>query len=82
MTGLPDPAGPCGAEHCVTCGDDGVPMQVVSEEAGDGLAACVDGDGRCVTVETTLVEGLVPGDTVLVHAGVALVRLAAEEAPA
>ncbi|MFL5820317.1 MAG: HypC/HybG/HupF family hydrogenase formation chaperone [Solirubrobacteraceae bacterium] len=82
MTARPEPAEQCGADHCITCADDGVPMRVRSLEATGGLAVCTDQAGRRATVETALVSGVAAGDTVLVHAGVALVRLAPEEAPA
>lgn len=79
LPGRPPAAGPdarCTDDqhHCVTCSDEGVPMRVVEPEA-DGLALCADGDGRRRSVETTLVGPVAPGDALLVHAGVALLRL-------
>jgi hydrogenase expression/formation protein HypC len=65
----------CGGDHCVTCGDDGVPMQVVRIDEVRGLALCADDDGSRQTVETALVEPVAPGDILLVHAGTALARL-------
>ena len=65
----------CTSDHCITCGDDGVPMRVLRIDAERGLALCVDDDGDKSTVEIALVEPVVPGDSVLVHAGVALVTL-------
>jgi hydrogenase maturation factor len=65
----------CGAEHCITCGDDGVPMRVLRLDGARGLALCEDGGGERHTVETELVAPVAPGDEVLVHAGVALVAL-------
>jgi len=56
--------------HCVTCSDEGVPMRVVDVSA-DGLARCEDG----VEVMIDLVGAVRPGDELLVHAGVALVKL-------
>jgi hydrogenase expression/formation protein HypC len=57
--------------HCVTCSDEGIPMQVVSVSA-DG-AACVDADGgRHEGVALDLVGPVAPGDQVIVHAGVAI----------
>jgi hydrogenase maturation factor len=41
----------------------------------DGLTVCVDPAGVRGAVDTALVGTVVPGDAVLVHAGVALVRL-------
>ena len=65
----------CTSDHCITCGDDGVPMRVLRIDAERGLALCVDDDGDKSTVEIALVEPVAPGDSVLVHAGVALVTL-------
>ena len=62
----------CGSEHCITCGDDGVPMRVVRVKEDLGL--CEDSEGARHTVELALVDAG-PGDAVLVHAGVALVTL-------
>ena len=63
------------AHHCVTCGDDGVPMQVLRIDEVRGLALCADEDGSRQTVETALVDSVAPGDVLLVHAGTALTRL-------
>ena len=63
------------SDHCITCGDDGVPMRVLRIDAERGLALCVDDDANKSTVEIALVEPVAPGDSVLVHAGVALVTL-------
>jgi hydrogenase maturation factor len=65
----------CGPDHCITCGDDGVPMAVVRVDPDRGLALCAYADGSRQTVETALVEPVTAGDTLLVHAGTALVRL-------
>jgi hydrogenase maturation factor len=62
------------AFHCVTCGDDGVPMRVVAVDEPRGLALCEDEDGARSSVEVALVAAA-PGDTLLVHAGTALARL-------
>jgi hydrogenase expression/formation protein HypC len=58
----------CIGDHCITCSDEGVPMRVV-EAGADGLARCA------AEVMTDLVGTVEPGDSVLVHAGVALLRL-------
>jgi hydrogenase maturation factor len=63
----------CGEDHCITCGDVGVAMRVLSIDRSTGLARC-DGEEQ---VDVALVEPLQEGDAVLVHAGVALVRLEA-----
>ena len=60
------------ASHCITCGDIAVPMTVLRVD--DGFACC-EASGEQETVETALVGDVTPGDEVLVHAGVALVRL-------
>jgi hydrogenase expression/formation protein HypC len=65
----------CGSQHCITCGDDGVPMTVVRVDAVRALALCADDDGRRETVEVALVDAVAPGDRLLVHAGTALTHL-------
>jgi hydrogenase expression/formation protein HypC len=71
----------CESDHCITCGDDGVPMRVVRTDPVRGLALCEDEDGARSTVEVALVDRAEPGDVLLVHAGTALTRLP-EGAPA
>jgi hydrogenase maturation factor len=66
----------CEDGHCVTCSDEGVPMQVVSVD-GDGIAHCRDGEGSQSDVMTDLLGAVSAGDMLLVHAGVALTRLEA-----
>jgi hydrogenase assembly chaperone HypC/HupF len=65
----------CDEFHCVTCGDDGVPMRVLRVDDRRGLALCEDSAGAHGSVETALVEPVAPGDLLLVHAGTALARL-------
>jgi hydrogenase maturation factor len=60
----------CGSDHCVTCSDEGAPLRVLSLTA-DGTALC---EGE-VEVMTDLVGDVAPGETLLVHAGVALTRV-------
>jgi hydrogenase maturation factor len=60
-------------ERCITCADVGVEMRVVRLD--DDLAVCEDADGDVRTVEVALVDRVSEGDTLLVHADVALVRL-------
>ncbi|HEX8975508.1 MAG TPA: HypC/HybG/HupF family hydrogenase formation chaperone [Solirubrobacteraceae bacterium] len=69
----------CGSEHCITCGDDGVPMVVVALDLARGLALCDNGSERS-TVEIALVEPVGLGDRLLVHAGTAIATL--ERSPA
>jgi hydrogenase maturation factor len=58
--------------HCVTCGDDAESMRVLCVDEERVLALCVADDGARRTVEIELVAPVAPGDSVLVHAGVAL----------
>jgi len=66
-------ANECG-DHCITCSDEGVAMQVERVDDARGLALCAAEDGSKSTVEIALVS-VEPGDRVLVHAGVALAEL-------
>lgn len=66
---------PSGTVHCVTCGDDGEAMTVVSVDPPRGLALCAGDGGTCSTVEVALVEPVAPGQRLLVHAGTAIARL-------
>jgi hypothetical protein len=59
----------CDERHCITCSDEALPLLVVEGRA-DGTAVCEGG----VEVMTDLVGAVVPGDSLLVHAGVALAR--------
>ena len=68
-------ANACG-DHCITCSDEGIPMRVERVDDARGLALCATDDGSKSTVEIALVD-VVPGDRVLVHAGVALAELTA-----
>jgi hydrogenase maturation factor len=69
----------CVDDHCITCGDQGLPLRIVALE-GAGLARCRDDAAPSepdTTVDVQLVGAVAAGDVVLVHAGVALVRLGA-----
>ncbi len=55
---------------CITCGDEGIAMRVVELQAG--AATCVDDRGERHEVAVDLIDPVVPGDHVLVHAGVAI----------
>ena len=63
--------------HCITCGDDGVPMTVVAVDDARGLALCEAAGGARESVEIALVDAVAPGDALLVHAGTALAKLEA-----
>jgi hydrogenase maturation factor len=54
-------------------------MRVLRIDSRRGLALCDDGEGSRSSVEIALIEPLAAGDSVLVHAGVALARLASGE---
>jgi hydrogenase maturation factor len=70
-----DPAARCHEDHCITCADEGVAMRVITRMEDDGMALCADPDGATESVAMDLIEDVAPGDTVLVHAGVALAHL-------
>lgn len=61
---------------CITCGDVAVALTVV--ELGADAARCIDDEGRVESVAVDLVAPVAPGDRLLVHAGVALVRVEGE----
>jgi hydrogenase maturation factor len=65
----------CGAEHCITCSDEGRAMRVLQVDDERGLALCAADDGERATVEIALLEDVAAGDVVLVHADVALAAL-------
>lgn len=79
MDVVPTPgAGPsCSGPECITCGDIALPLLVTSVTGSD--ARCRDEMGREELVATELVGAVVPGDRLLVHAGVAIERLSAAE---
>ena len=56
--------------HCITCGDEAIPMQVL--ESGDGTAVCVDEQGIRHEVAVELIGPVRPQQRLLVHAGVAI----------
>lgn len=64
----------CDSDHCITCGDDGVPMIVLATDDERGLALC-DDEGVHASIETALVAPVIPGDRLLVHAGTAIFHL-------
>lgn len=70
-----------GSAPCAPLRRDGTAMRVLAVEPASGLARCAGTDAVAETVETALVAPVEPGDIVLVHAGVALLRLDAEWSP-
>ena len=72
------PACESGSSHCVTCGDDGILMRVLRVDRTSCLAFCVESKGEPrggEEVAIDLVEPVARGQTLLVHAGVALANL-------
>jgi hydrogenase maturation factor len=76
-TGAPLPPPTCDHEsHCITCGDEAVPMRVLEVDHQRELALCENDGGEHATVETALVAPVERGDALLVHAGTAIGRAA------
>jgi hydrogenase maturation factor len=65
----------CHDDHCITCSDEGIPMRVLQLDRARGVALCEDDSGNHATVEIALVDTVAASDDLLVHAGVALIRL-------
>jgi hypothetical protein len=61
--------------HCITCGDEGIEMRVL--EATDAGAICTDERYERHDIAVDLVAPVRPGDSLLVHAGVAIRHLGA-----
>ncbi|MDY2941038.1 MAG: HypC/HybG/HupF family hydrogenase formation chaperone [Varibaculum sp.] len=59
---------------CVTCSDEGRPLEIVGL-AEDDVTARARGERGLETVDVTLVLPVSVGDRVLVHAGTAIARL-------
>lgn len=74
--GLLNRTAECADDVCVTCSDEGRLGEVVTASA-DGMAAVRTARG-VENVATTLVDPVVAGDLVLVHAGTAISRVAQE----
>jgi hydrogenase maturation factor len=67
---------------CITCSDAAEPMRVESIRHDGSLGTCVDVLGHRSDVFLELVSDVAVGTDVLVHAGVALLKLAPpREAP-
>jgi hydrogenase maturation factor len=59
---------------CITCGDVALPLTVLTV-GKDHIAICANESGATEEVDVSLIEEVNEGDTVLVHAKVALQRL-------
>jgi hydrogenase maturation factor len=65
----------CLAAHgCITCADEAVPMRILEVDYHRGLALCSDAGGERSSVEIALVDPVMSGEVLLVHAGTALAR--------
>jgi hypothetical protein len=71
---MTDEVSPC---TCITCGDQGIEMVVLTCDAASALARCRAGDGSLSEVDTGLVNPVAPGTRLMVHAGTAIAALAA-----
>jgi hydrogenase maturation factor len=68
---------PIDPHHCITCSDEGAELTVLKVDDERAMALCAAGDGAHSSVEIALVDDVGPGDTLLVHAGTALMKVAA-----
>ena len=59
--------------HCLTCSDSIVSVHVVEVKPEVGMAL-VEVEQQIEEIDITLVEGVSPGDILLVHGGVAIER--------
>jgi hydrogenase maturation factor len=71
--GLLEDDAACTDEVCITCADEGRVAEVRALLSGRSVEVVVG--GRSETVDASLVDPVVPGDLLLVHAGVALTTL-------
>ncbi len=61
--------------HCLTCSDEALPARVLGINQATGQALVALQDTEVVEVDVSLVEGVAPGDWLLVHGGVAVTCL-------
>ena len=66
----------CHDSHCITCGDEALPLRVLEIDDRRELALCESEDGSRTSVEIALVTPVARGDVLLVHAGTAIGRAA------
>lgn len=69
----------CADDFCLTCADALLTATVLSL-CTETEIALVELDGRQEEVDISLLEHVEPGDTLLIHGGVALARQASDEA--
>jgi hydrogenase assembly chaperone HypC/HupF len=65
---------PDGDQTCITCSDEALPARVMQVDQETGLALVAIG-GHTAEVDIRLVDAVAPGDSLLVHGGVAIARL-------
>ena len=66
---------PCGRPgNCITCSDEALSARVLSIDAATGLALVAIED-TTEEIDISLVDEVSPGDTVLVHGGIAIANL-------
>lgn len=57
--------------HCITCSDEARPAMVLSVDDRRGIAV-VEMEDATAEIDITLVDGVIPGSTLLIHGGIAL----------
>jgi hydrogenase maturation factor len=62
------------AGHCLTCSDEAMPVVVTTVDPTT-MFAVVLVDDIPTEIDISLIDPVVPGDTILVHGGTALARL-------
>jgi len=67
--------------HCITCGDEAIPLRVLRVDDERGLALCEAASGEHTMIEIALIGPVAPGDGLLAHAGTAIAPLPAEATP-
>lgn len=59
--------------HCSICADEGLVARVLSIEAGATARVLIGGEAQVVALD--LIDGVRPGDAILVHLGFAIAAL-------
>jgi hydrogenase maturation factor len=65
---------PDGDQTCITCSDEALSARVMQVDQETGFALVAIG-GHTEEVDISLVDAVAPGDSLLVHGGVAIARL-------
>ena len=66
-------------DGCSTCGDTGIPVRVLALTA-QGEADCEDLNGQHAHIAIDLTPGVLPGDVLIVHMGVAIAHIPQQNA--